>query len=136
MAKRVVAPMRVKRLEVEAEAAGAFGPLADDDVYGELLHRGVEDLLHGDAAEAVDLVDEEDVSRLQAGEQGGQVAGALDGRPEVIRIETPISAATIIASVVLPRPGGPWKSRWSSGSPRPWAAVMAMRRLSFTVSCP
>ena len=56
--------------------------------------------------------------------------------PEVMRIETPISAATIIPSVVLPRPGGPWKSRWSSGSLRPCAAAIAMRRLSFTVSWP
>ena len=64
-------------LEVEAKAAGA-GALADDDVDGELLHRRVEHLLD-DAAEAVDLVDEEDVVGLEAGEDGGEVAGALDG---------------------------------------------------------
>src|SRR6185437_2521828 len=38
--------------------------------------------------------------------------------PEVARKPTPISRATICARVVLPRPGGPWKSTWSSASPR------------------
>ena len=64
-------------LEVEAEAAGARA-LADDDVYGELLHCRVEHLLHH-AAEAVDLVNEEDVAGLEAGEDGSKVACALDG---------------------------------------------------------
>ena len=38
--------------------------------------------------------------------------------PEVIRKPTPSSAATICASVVLPSPGGPANSTWSSASPR------------------
>ena len=38
--------------------------------------------------------------------------------PAVIRIGAPISAAMIIASVVLPRPGGPDSSTWSAGAPR------------------
>ena len=53
------------------------GPLADDEVEGEVLHRRVEDLLDG-AREAVDLVDEEDVVLLEVREDGGEVAGALD----------------------------------------------------------
>ena len=44
--------------------------------------------------------------------------------PEVARKPTPISRATICASVVLPRPGGPWNSTWSSASPRDLAAAM------------
>ena len=38
--------------------------------------------------------------------------------PEVSRKPTPSSAATICASVVLPSPGGPANSTWSSASPR------------------
>ena len=61
----------------EADAAGA-GALAEDDVEGEVLHRGIEHLFGG-AWEAVDLVDEEDVMFLEVGQDGGEVAGALDG---------------------------------------------------------
>jgi hypothetical protein len=53
--------------------------LADHDVELVILHGRVEDLLHH-RAEAVDLVDEEDIPRLQVGEQGGQVAGLLQHR--------------------------------------------------------
>src|SRR3990170_4239711 len=38
--------------------------------------------------------------------------------PEVGRICGPISAATMLASVVLPSPGGPYSSTWSTGSSR------------------
>ena len=38
--------------------------------------------------------------------------------PLVMRIGAPSSAATIIAIVVLPRPGGPASSTWSGGRPR------------------
>jgi hypothetical protein len=48
--------------------------LADHDVKLIVLHRRVEDLLHH-GAQPVDLVDEEDVPRLQVGQEGGQVAG-------------------------------------------------------------
>ncbi len=44
--------------------------------------------------------------------------------PEVVRIPTPISLAMMWASVVFPRPGGPERRTWSSGSPRPIAASM------------
>ena len=53
--------------------------LADHDVQGVVLHRGVEHLLHL-MAEAVDLVDEQHVARVQVREDGGQIARPLDGR--------------------------------------------------------
>ena len=43
------------------------------------LERAVEALLAG-LAEPVDLIDEEDVPLVDVGEDGGQVAGSLDGR--------------------------------------------------------
>ena len=45
---------------------------------------------------------------------------------------TPISAATMPASVVLPSPGGPAKSRWSAAWPRRRAASSMMSRCSFS----
>ena len=36
--------------------------------------------------------------------------------PDVILKFTPISLAIILASVVFPRPGGPYKSTWSNCS--------------------
>ncbi len=55
-------------------------PAAEDDVEREVLHRGVERLLDH-AREAVHLVDEEDVARLQRRQHRGEVARALDGGP-------------------------------------------------------
>ena len=48
--------------------------------------------------------------------------------PEVARKPTPSSRATICASVVLPRPGGPTNSTWSSASLRLRAASMKIER--------
>ena len=56
--------------------------------------------------------------------------------PEVIRIFTPISFAMTAANVVLPRPGGPCRSTWSSGSFRILAAWIKILRFSFAFSCP
>src|ERR1700739_87911 len=42
----------------------------------------------------------------------------------------------IVASVVLPSPGGPYKRTWSSASPRDLAASTATERFSFTFFCP
>ena len=47
--------------------------------------------------------------------------------PDVARKPTPISRATIWASVVLPSPGGPWNSTWSRASPRAFAAETKAR---------
>ena len=56
--------------------------------------------------------------------------------PEVARKFTPSSRATIWARVVLPRPGGPNSSTWSSASPRPRAASMKTLRLALACSWP
>ena len=77
--ERVVAPMSVKRGSSQPDGAGA-GPLPDDDVDLEVLHRRIEDLLDG-PVEPVDLVDEEDVALLQVREDGGHVGLALQRRP-------------------------------------------------------
>ena len=74
---RVVAPTRVKggssrRIE------RAAGPLAQHDVQLEVLHGRVEDLFDG-PGQPVDLVDEEHVAGLEPGQDGGQVAGPLEG---------------------------------------------------------
>ena len=53
--------------------------------------------------------------------------------PEVIFNLTPISFATICASVVLPSPGGPVNKTWSSASSRFLAAEMNTLRLSVTL---
>ncbi len=50
--------------------------------------------------------------------------------PDVTRTSVPISRASRYASVVLPRPGGPDKSTWSSASPRLRAACTYTAMLS------
>ena len=55
-------------------------PLPDDDVEPEVLERRVEHLLDG-ARQPVDLVDEEDVARLQRGQDRRHVALPLERRP-------------------------------------------------------
>ena len=67
-----------ERRQVERERARGR-PLADDDVEPEVLERRVEDLLDR-AVEPVDLVDEEDVALLEAGQDRGHVALALERR--------------------------------------------------------
>ena len=62
----------------QGHRAGA-GALAEHDRQLAVLHRRVERLLDG-AAEAVDLVDEEDAAGLQRGEEGGDVGLALQRR--------------------------------------------------------
>ena len=75
---RVVAPTRVKGLSgIFIERAP--GPVPIMRSRRVVLERGVEDLLDL-GVEAVDLVDEEDLAVLEGGEEGGQVAGALDDR--------------------------------------------------------
>ena len=54
-------------------------PLADDEVELEILHGGIEDLLHR-RIEPVDLVDEEHVALLEIGEQRREIAGLGDHR--------------------------------------------------------
>ena len=73
---RVVAPMSVKRGQVEADRARRRA-LADHDVELEVLHRRIEHLFDR-ARQPVDLVDEEHVAVVEVGEDGGEVAGALE----------------------------------------------------------
>ena len=67
-----------ERLQVELDRARGRS-LADHDVELEVFHRRIEDLLD-DRAQAMDLVDEQHVVRLQVRQQRRQVAGALDHR--------------------------------------------------------
>ena len=75
---RVVAPINVKGLTLSFMLR-AFSPLSDDPGDEEVLHGRIEDLLD-DTAEAVDLVDEQDVVGLELGQDRHHVAGTLDGR--------------------------------------------------------
>ncbi len=76
---RVVAPTSVNGGQVDAHRTRTR-PLADDQVELKILHRRVEDFLDR-GHQPVDLVDEQDVVRLQIGQQRGKVAGALYHRP-------------------------------------------------------
>ena len=63
--------------EWKAQVFGARA-LADDDVEHIIFHGGIQHLFHR-MVEAVDLVDEEHVALVEVGEDGGEVAPALDG---------------------------------------------------------
>jgi hypothetical protein len=99
-----------ERRQVELDRARRRA-LADHDVELEVLQRRIQDLLDH-RREAVDLVDEQHVLRLEVGEQRREVAGRSSTGPEVWRRLTPSSLAMMCASVVLPRPGGPNSSTW------------------------
>ena len=64
--------------KVKANGAGG-GALIDDDIDTEIFDSGVE-VLFDDFGEAMNFVDEEDISFLQAREQTGEVACFFDGR--------------------------------------------------------
>jgi hypothetical protein len=73
-------PKRSRRGVRQVECEGARGrPLADDDVEPEVLERRIEDLFDR-VVQAMDLVDEEDVARLEAGQDRRHVALALERR--------------------------------------------------------
>src|SRR3990172_8202498 len=65
--------------EVEGEGGGRRS-LAHDDVEPEVLERGIQDLLDR-VVEAMDLVDEEHVARLEPGEDRRHVSLALERGP-------------------------------------------------------
>ena len=67
-----------ERRDLERDRGGA-GALADDDVDPEVLHRQVEHLLGG-PRHPVDLVDEEHLALVEAGQDRGEVAGVVDRR--------------------------------------------------------
>ena len=110
-------------------------PLPYDDVDLEVLHGRIEDLLDG-PVEPVYLVDEEHIPLLQVGEDGRHVGLPLERRARGGEMFTPISTAMMLASVVLPSPGGPARRTWSSGSPRDLAASMKMPSCSRSIGCP
>ena len=56
--------------------------------------------------------------------------------PATVRMPTPSSSRTMNARLVLPRPGGPTRSTWSSASPRAFAASSAIASCSLTRSWP
>ena len=56
--------------------------------------------------------------------------------PAVCTKRTPSSSATMRASEVLPSPGGPASSTWSSGSLRAAAAPIETASWAFTACCP
>src|SRR6185312_10637053 len=60
---------------------------------------------------------------------------SIAGAP-MARSGTPSAVAMRCASVVLPMPGGPEKSTWSSASPRRWAAATKTLRFSTTFDWP
>jgi hypothetical protein len=64
--------------QVELDRAGR-GALADHDVDLEILHRRIQDFLDL-RRQAMDLVDEQHVVRLQVGQQRREVAGLFDHR--------------------------------------------------------
>ena len=68
-----------ERRQVERERPGTC-TLADDDVEPKVLERRVEDLLDR-AVDAMDLVDEEDVLHVEAGEDRGHVTLPLERGP-------------------------------------------------------
>ena len=94
-----------ERRDLERNGRGAR-TLSDDDIDAEVLHREIEHLLGG-PCDAVDLVDEQHVVLDEVRQHRGQITRAFQRGPEVTRSEVPSSAAMIIASEVLPRPGGP-----------------------------
>ena len=105
-----------ERRQVERHDARA-GALADGDRQPPVLHRRIEGLLQR-AREAVDLVDEEDARGSSAVRNAAMSPLRSSAGPAVCTNGTSSSAATICASEVLPRPGGPASSTWSSASPR------------------
>ena len=56
--------------------------------------------------------------------------------PDAYLTLTPSSRAMIVARVVLPRPGGPYRRTWSAASPLPLAAWSSTDRLALTSRCP
>ena len=103
--ERVVAPTRVnggRSMRIERAA----GPLADDQVELKILHRRVEDFLDR-RRQAVDLVDEQDVVRLQIGQQRREIAGALDHRPRGGAEADPELARDDLRQGRLAEPGRP-----------------------------
>ncbi len=110
--------------------------LADDDVELEVLHRRIQDLLDR-PRQPVDLVDEQHVAVFELGEDRGEVAGAFECRTRRdVQVHSHLGGHDARPSVVLPSPGGPANSRWSTDCPRLRAASSTMRRCSLSSRWP
>jgi hypothetical protein len=111
-----------ERRQVEPDRARGRA-VADHQVELEVLHRGIEDLLDGHL-QAVDLVDEQDVARLEVGQDRGEVAGLRDhragGHPEA---DAKLGRHDL-GERRLAQARRPANSTWSSASPRVRAASM------------
>ena len=114
-------PDQRERRQVDPDRARA-GPLADDQVELKILHRRIEDFLDR-RREAMDLVDEQHVARLQIGQQRGEIAGALDDRARGGAEADPHLARDDLRQGRLAEPGRPEKQhmveRLARGSSRP-----------------
>jgi hypothetical protein len=84
----------------------------------------------------MDFVNEQHVAFLKVRKQSGKVAGLSIVGPLVDLKFAPIALARMLASVVLPRPGGPLSKMWSIGSLRRLAASTAISSRSFTLGWP
>ena len=94
-----------ERRQVELDRARGRA-LADHDVDLEILHRRIQHFLDH-RRQAMDLVDEQHVVRLQVGQQRGEIAGALEHRAGGgAQVDAQLVGDHVL-SVVLPRPGGP-----------------------------
>ena len=132
---RVVAPIRQKGCSGSL-IERAVGPCPTTRSSWKSSIAGIERLLD-DVRQAVDLVDEEHLPALEVGEQRREVARPLEHRARrAAHGRTPSSFAMTCASDVLPSPGGPQRSTWSSTSPRARAAAICTRRFSRTCSWP
>ena len=89
--------------ERQGDGAGARA-LAEDHRQLAVLHRRVERLLDR-AAEAVDLVDEEDAAGLQRGEEGGDVGLALERRARGLDQRHAELGGDDVGERGLPQPG-------------------------------
>src|SRR5690606_8331746 len=70
-----------EREGLQLDPYGARGrTLADHEVKLEILHRRIEHLLHR-RVQSVDLVDEEDIARLEVGQNRREVAGTGEDGP-------------------------------------------------------
>ena len=121
--------------QVERDDARA-GALPHGDRQLAVLHRGIEGLLErARAAGGSRRRRRRCAARARSGSWRRRPCARAPGR-RWARSPTPSSLATICASEVLPRPGGPASSTWSSASPRARAASMKIASCSLTRSWP
>ena len=81
--------------------------MSDHDVELVVLERGIKDFFQR-RLQAMNFVDEQHLLVPQIGQDGGQVALDLQGRAGGLLEGSASSLAMMVASVVLPRPGGPY----------------------------